>query len=141
MDQVESIQQRPTVSSVAPNHFELRGKDVRVSFSATSITGEPLMRYRDRHREVSARGDDIRQEEVGIGTLVTLVLQSNAADAEGILFSVLIPNALLTGGDRRVSIQTLGITTRTPGFIIPTTRQLETYEKVRLEGEGTFVVS
>lgn len=141
MDQVESIQQRPAVSSVAPNHFELRGKDVRVSFSATSITGEPLMRYRDRHREVSARGDDIRQEEVGIGTLVTLVLQSNAADAEGILFSVLIPNALLTGGDRRVSIQTLGITTRTPGFIIPTTRQLETYEKVRLEGEGTFVVS
>ncbi|WP_375769280.1 hypothetical protein NR798_47705 [Archangium gephyra] len=141
MDQMETVTQRPAASSVAPNQFELRGKDVRVSFSSTSITGEPLMQYRDRRRQVSARGDEIRQVDVGIGTLVTIVLQSNAADAGGILFSVLIPNALLTGGDTRVSIRTLGITTRTPGFIAPSTRQLETYTEVNLTGEGTFVVS
>lgn len=141
MDQVEPIAQRPAASSVAPNQFELRGKDVRVSFSETSFTGEPLMHYRDRRREVNARGDEIRQVDVGIGKLVTIVLQSNAADAEGIFFSVLIPNALLTRGDQSVSIRTLGITTRTPGFIAPTTRQLETYAEVDLTGEGTFVVS
>ena len=141
MDQVEPITQRAAVSSVAPNQFELRGRDVRVSFSATSITGDPLMHYRDRRRDVNARGDEIRQVDVGIGTLVTIVLQSNAADAEGIFFSVLIPNALLTGGAQSVRIRTLGITTRTPGFIAPTTRQLETYAEVDLTGEGTFVVS
>ncbi|MCY1083510.1 hypothetical protein [Archangium lansingense] len=141
MDQMEPIAERGAVSSVAPNQFELRGKDIRVSFSTTSITGDPLMHYRDRRREVNARGDEIRQVDVGIGTLVTIVLQSNAADAEGILFSVLIPNALITGKDQRVAIKTLGITTRTPGFIVPTTRQLETYSEVNLTGDGTFVVS
>jgi hypothetical protein len=140
MDQVEPLQQRPAVPSVAPNHFELRGKNVRVSFSTTSITGQPLFEYQDRRRQVSARGDDIRQVDVGIGTLVTIVLQSNAADAEGIFFSVLIPHALLTGGDKRVSIQTLGITTRTPGFSIPSTRQHETYTEVQLKGEATLVM-
>lgn len=141
MDQVEPIAQRAAVSSVSPNQFELRGKDVQVNFSSTSITGQPLMQYRDRRRQVNARGDEIRQVDVGIGTLVTIELQSNAADAGGILFSVLIPNALITGGDRSVKIRTLGITTRTPGFSIPSTRQLETYTEVDLTGEGTFVVS
>ena len=141
MDQVQPVARGEAVSSVSPNQFELRGKDVRVSFSSTSITGEPLMQYRDRRRQVSARGDEIRPVDVGFGTWVTIVLQSNAADDEGILFSVLIPNALLTGGANRVSIRTLGITTRTPGFIVPSTRQLETYTEVNLTGEGTFVVS
>lgn len=141
MDQVQPTQQRGAVSSVSPNHFELRGKDVRVSFSETSFTGEPLMQYRDRKRQVNARGDEIRQVDLGFGKLVTIVLQSNAADAELILFSVLIPNASLTGSDVRVRIHTLGITTRGPGFVAPSTRQIETYSEVRLSGEGTFVVS
>ena len=116
MEQVQSPQQRAAASSVSPNHFELKGRDIRVSFSETSFTGEPLMQYRDRQYQVNARGDEIRQVDVGIGKLVTIVLQSNAADAESIQFSVLIPHALLTGADRRVRINTLGITTRVPGF-------------------------
>ncbi|MFE8603929.1 hypothetical protein [Archangium violaceum] len=141
MDQVEPTTQPAAGSSVAPNQFDLRGRDIQVSFSVTSFTGVPLMQYRDRRRQVNARGDEIRQVDVGIGTLVTIELQSNAADAGGILFSVLIPHALLTKGDQSVKIHTLGITTRTPGFIVPTTRQLETYTEVDLTGEGTFVVS
>jgi hypothetical protein len=141
MEQVQPTQQRAAVSSISPNNFELRGKDVRVSFSETSFTGEPIMQYRDRTRQVNARGDEIQQVDVGIGKLVTIVLQSNAADAESIQFSVLIPHALLTGTDQSVKIRTLGITTRGPGFIIPTTRQLESYSEVRLTGEGTFIVA
>ncbi|HEX8441367.1 hypothetical protein [Archangium sp.] len=141
MEQVQPISQRAAVSSIAPNHYELKGKDVQVTFSETSISGVPLMQYRDRQRQVSARGDEIRQVDVGIGKLVTIVLQSNAADDESIQFSVLIPHALLTGADRRVRINTLGITTRGPGFIAPTTRQLETYAEVRLTGDGRLVQS
>lgn len=141
MNQMESTTQGAVVSSVAPNQFTLRGRDIHVSFSSTSISGRPLMQYRDRRRQVSAIGDEIQQVETGFGTWVTIELQSNAADAERILFSVLIPSALLTGGDRRVRIQTLGITTRTPGFIAPSTRQLETYSEVNLTGEGTLVIS
>jgi hypothetical protein len=141
MNQMESTTQGAAVPSVSPNQFMLRGKDIQVSFSTTSINGQPLMQYRDRSRQVSARGDEITQVEVGIGTLVTIVLQSNAADDEGIFFSVLIPSALLTGGDRRVRIQTLGITTRTPGFVAPSTRQNQTYSEVKLTGEATLVFS
>lgn len=141
MDQVESTAQPAAVSSVAPNQFDLHGRDIQVSFSATSFAGVPLMQYRDRHRQVSARGDEIRQVDVGIGTLVTIDLQSIVPDTGRLLFSVLIPHALLTNGDRSVKIHTLGITTRTPGFIAPTTRQLETYTEVELTGDGTFVVS
>ncbi|WP_257445842.1 hypothetical protein [Archangium lipolyticum] len=138
MEQVQSNQQRAAIS---PNHFELKGKDIRVSFSETSFTGEPIMQYRDRRRQVNARGDEIRQVDVGIGKLVTIVLQSNAADAESIQFSVLIPPALLTGSDQSVHINTLGITSRGPGFIAPSTQQLERYAEVRLSGEGTFIVA
>ncbi len=141
MEQMQSTQQTGAVSSRTPNQYTLRGRDVQVSFSETSIAGVPLMSYRDRNREVSARGDEIRQVDVGIGKLVTIELQSNAADAESIHFSVLIPSALLTGRDRSVRINTLGITTRGPGFIAPTTRQLQKYTEVRLTGEGSFVVS
>jgi hypothetical protein len=141
MDQMEPITQRPDVSSVSPTQFNLRGRDIQVSFSTTSITGQPLMQYRDRQRQVSASGDEIRRVDVGIGTLVTIELQSNAADAGGILFSVLIPNAQLVGGDRRVKIHTLGITTRTPGFVIPSTRQRETYTEVNLTGDAILVFS
>ncbi len=45
------------------------------------------------------------------------------------------------GGAPRVSIRTLGITTRVPGFVVPSTRQQETYAQVELTGEGTFIVS
>lgn len=141
MDQVAPTAQHADVSSVSPTQFNLRGKDIQVSFSTTSITGQPLMQYRDRQRQVSARGDEIRRVDVGIGTLVTIELQSNAADAGGILFSVLIPNAQLVGGDRRVRIQTLGITTRTPGFVVPSTRQFETYSEVHLTGDAILVFS
>jgi hypothetical protein len=141
MDQMEPIAQRPEVVSNSPTQFDLRGKDIHVSFSTTSITGRPLLQYRDRRRQVSASGDEIRQVDVGIGTLVTIELQSNAADAGGILFSVLIPHAQLIGRDRGVKIRTVGITTRTPGFVIPTTRQVETYTEVNLTGEATLVFS
>ncbi|PTL79568.1 hypothetical protein [Vitiosangium sp. GDMCC 1.1324] len=139
MDQVQPIEQGAAVSFVTPNQFELRGGDVHVSFSATSFSGEPLLQYRDRRHQVNARGDEITQVDVGIGTLVTVTLEPNA-DAGALLFSVLIPHARITGKDDHVNINTLGILTRTGGFIIDT-RQLDTYTEVRLTGEGRFVVA
>jgi hypothetical protein len=40
-----------------------------------------------------------------------------------------------------VRIQTLGITTRTPGFVAPSTRQNQRYSEVKLTGEATLVFS
>jgi hypothetical protein len=76
---------------------------------------------------------------MGIGTLVTIVLEPNA-DAGALLFSVVIPPARLVGSDETVAIHTLGITTRTAGFIL-NTAQLDNYSAVKLSGEASFVVS
>lgn len=138
MEQLETTQS-PAVRSRNANHYVLKGENVQVSFSATSITGEPLMEYRDNVRHVSARGKEIQQVDMGIGTLVTIVLQQNV-DAGALLFSVVIPPARLVGADQSVAIRTLGITTRTAGFIF-NTAQLDTYSEVPLLGEADFIVS
>jgi hypothetical protein len=138
MDQIEAPGQQAITSRNA-NTYELKGGEVHVSFSATSITGEPLLEYRDSRHHVSARGKEIQQVDIGIGTLVTIVLEPNA-DAGALLFSVVIPPARLVGADETVPIHTLGITTRTAGFILATA-QLDNYSVVKLSGEASFVVS
>ena len=138
MDQIEAPQAQAIVTRTA-NHYVLRGGEVHVSFSATSITGDPLLDYRDRHHQVSARGKEIQQVDLGIGTLVTIVLEPNA-DAGALLFSVVIPPARLVGTDQTVPIHTVGITTRTAGFIL-NTAQLDNYSVDKLSGTADFIVS
>lgn len=136
---MEQIEAPKAVATRTANHYVLMGGEVHVSFSATSITGDPLLDYRDRHHQVSARGKEIQQVDLGIGTLVTIVLEPNA-DAGALLFSVVIPPARLVGSDQTVPIHTLGITTRTAGFIL-NTAQLDNYSVVKLSGEADFIVS
>lgn len=138
MEQVEAPKAQAVISRIA-NHYVLKGGEVQVSFSATSITGDPLVEYRDRRHQVSARGKEIQQVDLGIGTLVTIVLEPNA-DAGALLFSVVIPPARLVGSAQTVPIHTLGITTRTAGFIL-NTAQLDNYSVVKLSGEADFIVS
>jgi len=127
---------------IEPNQFELLGRGISVSFSRTSITGDPLFRYRDACREVSARGDDIRQVETEIGTLVTVTLEPDA-DAGSLLFSVLIPRARLEGVGSELRISTEGILTRSrfPFSPVPSNDQLQEYRSVTMTGQASFVVS
>ena len=136
MEQINAPSAQGQASRIA-NQYVLKGEGIQVSFSASSLTGEPLLDYRDRQRHVSAHGDEIQQVDVGIGTLVSIVLRPNA-DAGGLLFSVLIPPARLVGSDQRVAIHTVGITTHTAGFIF-NTAQLDKYSVVKLSGEANSV--
>jgi hypothetical protein len=139
-----AIAQTDVVASpqlITPNVFTLRSRRVSVTFSATSITGQPLLQYRDRQRQVNARGDEIRQVETGIGTLVTIQLAPDA-DAGALLFSVLIPRTVLAGPAVEQPIITEGIYTRSQ--LVPHilgSVQLETYDVVKLKGRASFVVS
>jgi hypothetical protein len=125
-----------------PNQFELLGRGISVSFSRTSITGDPLFRYQDACREVNARGDDIRQVETEIGTLVTVTLEPDA-DAGSLLFTVLIPRARLEGAGSELRISTEGIITRSRFPFSPTAMddQLQEYRTVTMKGQASFVVS
>jgi hypothetical protein len=58
-----------TPSAVTPNLFTFSGRrdDTQVTFSTTSITGQPQFNYHDDTRDVSATGDEVIVEH-GRGT-------------------------------------------------------------------------
>jgi len=131
----------PTPRVLRPNTFELSNRRISVSFSATSITGDPLMHYKDRQREVNARGKEILQVETEIGTLVTITLEPDA-DAGSLLFTVVIPRAALARTGAELPIATQGLYTRSRLFPrLPASVQLQTSDVVELKGSATFVVS
>ncbi len=121
--------------------YELQHRAVSVSFSATSITGDPLLHYKDREREVNARGEEIRIVETEIGSLVSITLEPDA-DAGSLIFSVLIPRVVISGRVSEQPVVTEGIYTRSrlPPRL-PASVQLQTYDVVKLKGTAAFVVS
>jgi hypothetical protein len=136
----------PTVSPVGPrnltaNTYALRNRRVSVSFSATSITGTPVLHYKDRQREVSARGEEIRQVVTEIGTMVSITLEPDA-DAGALLFTVLIPQVSLLSIGSSQALSTVGFLTRSRlPLRLPASAQLQTYEVLEMSGSATFVVS
>lgn len=124
-----------------PNLFELHNRRVTVSFSATSITGDPLMNFKDRQHEVNARGEEIRQQETELGTLVTITLEPDA-DAGSLLFTLVIPRAVLQTPGTTLAITTPGFYTRSrlPPRL-PASVQLQTSEVMELKGTASFIVS
>jgi hypothetical protein len=143
MDTAAISQPTPTVApqGLPPNLFELRNRRISVSFSATSITGDPLMHFKDRRHEVSVRGEEIRQVETEVGTLVTLTLEPDA-DAGALLFTLVIPRVVLATPNVTQPIATQGIYTRSrlPPRL-PASVQLQTSEVVELKGTASFIVS
>lgn len=131
----------PPTEPLAPNQFELMGRGISVSYSSTSISGRPLLHYTDATHDVNAFGEEIRQVETELGTLVTITLEPDA-DAGELLFTVLIPRARLQGLGSSVRISTEGILTRNrfPRGL-PADVQLQTYRVVPLRGRATLVVS
>jgi hypothetical protein len=126
---------------ITANLYELRNRRMSVSFSATSITGDPLLHYKDRLREVNARGKEIRQVETEIGTLVSITLKPDA-DAGSLLLTVLIPRVALvsTSSEQPIVTQALLTRSRLPPRL-PASAQLQTYDVVELKGTASFVVS
>lgn len=123
---------------VMPNLFELLGRGVSIHFSTTSFTGEARLHYQDACREVNASGEEIRQEETELGTLVTVTLEPDA-DAGSLLFTVVIPRARVDGPEREVRIETHGFLTRGRFSRLPTDAQLQTYIAVPLRGRASIV--
>lgn len=126
---------------LVPNQFELLGRGISVTFSSTSFTGQPLLHYEDGCHEVNARGDDIRQVETELGTLVTVTLEPDA-DAGELLLTLLIPRARLEGVGDEVRISTEAILTRSRLPRGPAANvQLQMYMVVALRGRASFVIS
>jgi hypothetical protein len=123
-----------------PNLFELAGEYTQITYSTTSITGEPQFNYQDRQRDVNVTGDDISRLETDIGALVTVTLEV-IPDLHTLAVSLLVPQINLRGGTES-PLSTLAILTTHhtsiggPGLV---EGPLQTYEAVALEGTASLV--
>lgn len=138
-----AVEQKPAVVPpiFAANTFTLRNRRISVTFSATSITGQPLLQFKDRQHEVSLRGDELRLVETEIGTLVTFTLEPDA-DAGGLLFTLVVPRVVLASSVAEQTVATQGFYTRSRLIPrLPASVQLQTYDVEELRGSASFVVS
>lgn len=123
-----------------PNLFELAGEYTQITYSTTSITGQPQFHYQDQQRDVNVAGEDIRSQDTEIGTQITVTLEV-IPDLHTLTVTLLVPRINLGGGTES-PLSTLAILTthRTsiggPDLV---EGQLKTYEAVALEGTARLV--
>jgi hypothetical protein len=126
--------------TIQPNLFELAGEYTEITYSTTSITGQPQFHYQDRQRDVNVTGEDIRSLEREIGTQVTVTLEV-IPDLHTLTVTLLVPQINLDESNES-PLSTLAILTthRTsiggPGLV---EGQLQTYEAAALEGTARLV--
>ncbi|QPF85911.1 hypothetical protein IC762_06290 [Bradyrhizobium genosp. L] len=122
-----------------PNFYELSGDGIQITYSTTSITGQPVLSYHDAAQAKTFTGDAIKVEETAIGTSVTVSL-TLILDGPSTSFTLLLPHVRLAGPEV-ANIATDGITTLHKSSIAgPALGQIELYTFHALTGTARFVV-
>jgi hypothetical protein len=129
-----------------PNLFELAGRDVHVTYSTTSFTGEAQFHYQGPLGVTTFRGDQIMTSDSALGKLVTVQLGSWRLDPIGrvrsLAFTVLLPKFQLIDAAPQ-HFRTLGISTTErsslPDVKSPITGSVPTYQVEELEGTAQLV--
>ena len=123
---------------LVPNLFQLRGERVTATYSTTSIDGQPRFTYKKGRQTLSFAGSDIETANVGIGTLVSVVV-ARIPDKGSTTFSILLPYIQLPE-TKKQSFRTIGITTVTATTIAgPPVGVQQTYKTVALRGSAQQV--
>src|SRR5690348_7444951 len=110
----------PATLGQIPNDFTFQGEKKRIHYEATSISGRPLLDYRDENNESrSFSGDEINILETQFGTLVSVLIEQ-IPDSHVVWVTVLIPTSYLPNNASELPIRTIAIFTthRTP-FVGP----------------------
>jgi hypothetical protein len=99
------------------NLFEISGP-FQISYSTTSITGRPLLSYRDAEFDLSFSGAELDRTQTSIGELVTVTVDE-VVDAFVRRITLLVPKIRLEPGDEQ-SFDTLLVESRdTSGAFVP----------------------
>jgi hypothetical protein len=121
-----------------PNLYELHGGGIHVTYSTTSISGQPLFSYHDAVQVKNFSGNEIKAVQTDIGTLVTVVIHLTI-DSGSTTFSLLLPNVILPASNV-AHITAEGITTLHRFSIPPPVGQTEFYTVRTMHGTARFVV-
>ncbi|GAA4734808.1 hypothetical protein GCM10023328_13550 [Modestobacter marinus] len=114
---------------------------IGVHYSRSSITGLPLLSYRDTELDLHFSGEEISRVQTPIGELVTVVLQ-DVVDAFTRTFTLVVPVVRLQMGDA-VEFSALGVeTTDASGAFLPPPGPagvLQTHRVHQLSGTAQLV--
>lgn len=138
MPQSQTTQTTQTTQTVTPNHYQLSGHHLHVTYSTSGIDGKPSLTYQDSHQSKSFKGDEIRTVECDLGTLVSVTLRLTV-DVGSTTLSVLIPRMRIAPASV-AAIHTDCITTvHSMPFIAVVQGQLDTYTVTSLHGTAQVV--
>jgi hypothetical protein len=125
---------------VDANLFNLTGP-IRINYSSTSISGVPLVSYKDADLDRNFQNDGITRIQTPLGELVTVTLD-NVVDAFIRTFTLVVPSIRLPRG-QEVEFTTLGVeTTDRSGAFGPApgpSGALQTYQVYQLRGTAQHV--
>ena len=125
-------------NQLVPNLFQLSGEGITATYSTTSIDGQPRFTYKKGRQTLNFAGSDIETANIGIGTLVSVVV-ARIPDKSSTTFSILLPSIQLTD-TRKQAFRTIGITTVTATTIAgPPAGVQQTYKTVTLRGSAKQV--
>jgi hypothetical protein len=93
-----------------PNLFELRSGNIKITYSTSSLSGQPLFTYKHRRQTLTFHGEEIRQSDSEIGRQITVTIEQ-IPDLQTVTFTLLLPDINLEGTE--TPFRAVGITTIT----------------------------
>jgi hypothetical protein len=123
------------------NLFEIVGP-IRINYSSSSITGAPLVSYKDSELDLNFQGEEITRIQTSVGELITVTLEM-VPDAFTRTITLMVPTIRLTTGEQ-AEFNTFAIETtdRSGAFVPPPgpAGVLQTYQLYQLRGSAQHVV-
>lgn len=128
-----------TQVQVTPNLFSLANRYVEITYSTSSITGQPRFSYRDEQGQKNFGGADIRTQPSEIGTLVTVTLE-HVPDLHIVTLTLLLPSIEVGEGETFFRTRAI-ITTHEQRFSLPDrgSGAQQTYRVIALRGTAQVV--
>jgi len=124
------------------NLFDLHNATLKISYSSSSLNGQPQLSYQKGATTMNFHGNQLRQKSTEIGTLISVTLK-NVPDLHSIVLSLLLPQVNIPTGQSQVqvSIKAIETTIRTsiagPNLV---KGQVQTYKTYTLKGTAQSVL-
>ncbi len=124
---------------VKANLFELTDGCTQVTYSSSSILGQPQLNYRDGNESRNFIGEEIRITDTEIGQLISVTLEV-VPDLRTVTFTLVLPTVNVLVQSVGTHVQLLGIKTTTHTTIVgPGPGAEKTYSVLSLQGTAQFV--
>ena len=129
-----------------PNYYSLSGHSTHVIYRSEGagpiVKGQPppgaSLEYTSGSVHVVAQGETLEIAKTNVGQLVTATISLGGLPGATTYFSVLIPDANVSGGS--VSVRTVGVLTQHREVANIGPGQLETYTELALQGTASNVI-